>query len=225
MLLIYLCTVNVLAEEFVMPAYLFPRGGSRGARLARPRSAWLVQSTKISMVAGTLLWMMYKLVLLALGAGEARAPVSGYFDLMEAFLVNLGPIIFIIVAGLVLVRCTPEAVDALAGRLDGGGMSGVADVVFCGAAHRFLLDVHALPYRPEDVTRLHPCGETMGTSLCRRSIASLGCLDYIWLDLRQRLFRLVAGGRKFMFRREMAMEGQRRACVIAPFQGWRDIAR
>jgi hypothetical protein len=48
--------------------------------------------------------------------------------------------------------------------------------------------------------------------------SNLGCLEYVWLDLHAKSYFDWWQAGNFMFRREMAMEGQRRACLVAAFE-------
>ena len=45
---------------------------------------------------------------------------------------------------------------------------------------------------------------------------NLGCLDYVWLDLHSKSYFDWWQAGNFMFRREMAMEGRRRAALVGP---------
>jgi hypothetical protein len=78
---------------------------------------------------------------------------------------------------------------------------------------------HCNTYRADvramrDVLERERCaGGPLPTVYC-----NLGHLDYVWLDLHAQSYFdwWQAGG--FMFRRDMAVEGQRRACMAGPFE-------
>ena len=47
---------------------------------------------------------------------------------------------------------------------------------------------------------------------------NLGCLDYVWLDLHSKSYFDWWQAGNYMYRRDMAMEGKRRARLVAPFE-------
>jgi hypothetical protein len=48
--------------------------------------------------------------------------------------------------------------------------------------------------------------------------SNLGCLDYVWLDLHSKSYLDWWQAGNFMFRRQMAVEGRRRARLVGPFE-------
>ncbi len=219
-LLAYLCCVNALLDEFVLTVLLFPllalvfRGLDR-----EPRHAdWFVQSLQGSLVLGGVGWVVYKLLLLAGGLGELLAVYPEHRDVLEIVLLNLGPIVFVGGACWVLVRLRPGGWDRPAfGAAAACSCLGLQVIFFalpdidlyrehCTRHRGDLRAVHALIHRDGAADRLP-------TVYC-----NLGCLDYVWIDLRaQSYFDWWQAG-NFMFRRDMALEGQRRARMVAPFE-------
>jgi hypothetical protein len=218
-LLAYLCWYDALWQELALPALLCPlfivpfRGLER-----KPRDpAWLVHSVQCGLIVGGIVWMVYKFFLLSIQLDALNEMHNELRDLVDVYLKNLGPILLLLVLSCVLIRLGPAYQRRAAWTT----------VACCLILQTFLFMVPETAYYREHCTRYRKDLRDIRAVLHRSSDPSLplptvysnvGCLDYVWLDLHAKSYFdwWQAGG--FMFRRDMAMEGQRRACLVAAFE-------
>jgi hypothetical protein len=217
--LAYLCCVNGLLDEMLFPLFVLPfavfllRGLDQDPR----DRAWLPHSLQASLVIGGIGWMSYKFFLLAI---EFDRLVDKYMEMrddVEVLLANLGPIFLVLVVAAILVRVGGQWRNRSAWWTAAACL--LLQTVFFVFAETDFYAEHCTRYRA-DLHRMRttldaerdPAGP-LPTIYC-----NLGCLDYVWLDLHSKSYFdwWQAGG--FMFRREMALEGQRRACLVAAFE-------
>jgi hypothetical protein len=218
-LLAYLCWYDGLWEELALPVFAFAlfvvpfRGLER-----KPRdSAWVVHGIQCGLIVGAIVWMVYKFFLLSIELDALNEMHNELRDLVEVYLKNLGPILLLLGLAFVLTRfgrfCGRRAVWATA-----AGCLALQTALFtfpetvyyrehCTRYRKDLRDIREVIHRQGDRSRPLPT-----------VYSNVGCLDYVWLDLHAKSYFdwWQAGG--FMFRREMAMEGQRRACLVAAFE-------
>ena len=215
----YLCWYDALWEELSLPLMAFflfvvPfRGLER-----KPRDpAWLVRSLQCSLIVGSLVWMCYKYFLLSGSLDKLVTIQLELLDVVLIYLKNFGPIMLLLVLACVLVRF-----GALCGRrtmwATAAACIAMQTLVFA-IPETDLYRAHCTNYR-KDLREIHDilhAGRGPGAPL-PTVYSNLSCLDYVWLDLHSKSYFdwWQAGG--FMFRREMAVEGQRRACLVAPFE-------
>ena len=220
-LLAYLCCANALRVEMLFPLCLLPivvialRGLERQPR----HPDWLLQSVQSSLVLGALTWVAYKYVLFGSRYDDMARKQPELIDIVQIFLVNLGPIACIAVVAVGLVRIGVARWNAPAFRwLTAGACLGVQTCFFVLPATDWYHE-HCTQYRADlHQMRAFLDQERRPTQPLPTVYSNLGCLDYVWVDLHAKSYFdwWQAGG--FMFRREMAVEGQRRACLVAPFE-------
>jgi hypothetical protein len=217
-LLAYLCSVNGIVAEYVLPMLLFPIFGValRGMDKEPRDPTWLVHSVQMSVVIGSLGWMAYKFVLLARGYDEMLLRYPDHREVLEMFLLNLGPTVFLVVLCWLLVRI-PWHRPAWYG-VAAVGCLGVQTLFFAfpetdvyqERCTRYRADLRVVH---EIIARDRPASQPLATVYC-----NLGCLDYVWLNLHSNSYFDWWQTGNYMFRREMAVEGQRRARLVGPFE-------
>jgi hypothetical protein len=229
-LLAYLCNINGLQEELLLPAFLFPviALALRGLEKEPHDRYWLVHSVQRSLVLGALIWSAYKLYLLGRGSSELILKYPEYRDIWEVVMINLGPIA--VLAGMSWLLARLPSQDRLdrpgATRpashpawlwLAGAGCLALQGFYFAFPETDFYHE-HCTRYRADlgamraELERLHPDPGLVTV------YSNLGCLDYVWLDLHAKSYFDWWQAGNYMFRREMAIEGQRRACLVGPFE-------
>ena len=222
-LLAYLCCVNALADEFVLAALLFPimALGLRGLEKEPRYPGWLVHSIQMSLVLGAVGWAAYKVVLVLRGYEEILLKYHEHRDLVEVVLLNLGPIVFLLGACWFLVRF----MDTRWSRPMGYALT----AAFCLAVQTFYFAFPQTDFYREHSDRYRADLNTVRAMIHRDRTpgsaggglptvySNLGCLDYVWLDLRAQCYFDWWQAGNYMFRRDMAMEGRRRAQLVAPF--------
>jgi hypothetical protein len=217
--LAYLCCINGLLDEMLFPLFVLPfavfllRGLERDPR----DPAWLPHSLQASLVLGGIGWMVYKFVLLAIEFNRLVGKFTELREVVEVLLINLGPIIIVVVVAAILVRAgTPLRQRSVCWIAT--GCLGLQSLLFIFPETDFYAE-HCTRYRA-DLQRMRAelHAERDPAAQLPTVYCNLGCLDYVWLDLRSKSYFdwWQAGG--FMFRREMALEGQRRACLVAAFE-------
>ena len=218
-LLAYLCCVNAWVTEYMLPVLFFPvlAVAARGLEKEPRHQAWLTQSIQLSLVLGGLGWAAYKLFLLFRGYEELFERHSEYRDVLDVLLRNLGPIVFCAVICGLLVRTTrvrwprPAWCAVMAAGCLGAQVFYYAfpETDFylerCTHYRGDLRTVHEMLHRNRAPT------EPLPTVYC-----NLGCLDYVWLELHSKSYFDWWQAGNYMFRREMAMEGRRRARLVGP---------
>lgn len=217
-LLAYLATTNVLAVEMLFPltAFAFAALLLRGLE-KEPRDAkWLPHSLHVGIVVGGIAWAIYKLGLLTSSWDRLVEKEPEMLDVIEIYLRNLGPVVLIAIVALGLVRFSWVGWQ----RSTLIAASGLAVHTFLFVLpHTNLYREHGTHFRA-DLKRVRAIiDETRDPSGRLPTVYSnLGCLDYVWIDLHAKSYFdwWQAGG--FMFRKEMAAEGRRRAGLVAPFE-------
>ena len=218
-LLAYLCCVNAWVAEYMLPVLVFPvlAVAARGLDKEPHHPAWLMQSIQLSLVLGGLGWAAYKFFLLVRGYEELLERHAEYRDVLEVLLRGLGPIVFCALICGLLVRTThvrwtrPIWCVVMAAGCLGAQMFFYAfpETDFylerCTHYRVDLRTVHEMIHRDRAPTQPLP------TVYC-----NLGCLDYVWLDLHSKSYFDWWQAGNFMYRREMAMEGRRRARLVGP---------
>jgi hypothetical protein len=221
-MLAYLCCIDGIADECGLPLLLFPlvAVGLRGLEKTPRHPAWLIQSIQLSLVLGALGWSAYKFAILVHGSRELVVRYAEYLYLVEVILVHVGPIVVLVGLCWLLVRFTAKAPgrSPLGTVVMAAGCLGVQTLFFTFPQTEFYAQQCTL-YRAdlrtvhEIVHRERGPGRTLPTIYC-----NLGCVDYVWLDLHSQSYFDWWQGGNFMFRRKMALEGQRRARVVGPFE-------
>jgi hypothetical protein len=219
-LLALLCFIDGLREEMALPLLLFPVAAVvfRGLDKTPNHPGWLVQSVQVSLVLAALLWGAYKFVLLVRGAGAIAIMNPELRDIGEIILRSFGPIVCCVGATALVVVWARRGWRPAFGIGLAAVAIGVQTLWFalprtdfyreeCTQYRGDLKRVHALLHRDGDPARPLP------TVYC-----NLGCLDYVWLDLRAKSYLDWWQAGNYMFRREMALEGQRRARLVGPFE-------
>ncbi len=217
-LLAYLCCPDGLADECRLPVFFFPLVAvvMRGLEKTPRDAAWLVRSIRLSLVLGAFGWTAYKFVLLIRGWGDLLRKNPEYLDVVEILLLNVGPIVLVAGVCWLLVRMPRRWSLGFAALA--AACLGVQTLFFAFPQTDFYAQ-HCTQYRA-DLRSVHDLvhrdrtpGQPLPTVYC-----NLACLDYVWLDLHaQSYFDWWQAG-NFMFRREMAMEGRRRARLVGPFE-------
>jgi uncharacterized membrane protein len=218
-LLAYLCYYDGLPVEMYFPIFVWPflllalRGLER-----EPRDpAWFTHSIQLSLIAGGVLWLIYKLVVLTQGLAALMELHPETRALVEVFLRNTGPVVMCVVLAWILVRMgAPLSRRAI--WLTGAACL-LLQTAFLALPETDLYREHCTRYRGDlDDIRATLNKERDPSQPLPTVYSNLGCLDYIWIDLHSKSYFdwWQAGG--FMFRRDTAMEGQRRACLVAPFE-------
>ena len=204
----------MLFPVFVLPFAVFLlRGLERDPR----DPAWLPHSLQASLVIGGIGWMWYKFFLLAI---EFDRLVDKYMEMrddVEVLLANVGPIFMVLVVAAILMRVGEEWRNRSTWWIAAACLL-VQTVFFVFPETDFYAE-HCTRYRADlkrvraELDAKRDPAAPLPTIYC-----NLGCLDYVWLDLHSKSYFdwWQAGG--FMFRREMALEGQRRACLVASFE-------
>jgi hypothetical protein len=242
-LLAYLCCVNAMAAEYALPVLLFPilAVAARGLEKEPRHPAWLTQSIQLSLVLGGLGWAAYKLSLLVRGYEELVARHAEYRDVLEVLLRSLGPIVFCAVICGLLVRTTRHR-KVVGSRFNLNYLNleikttpdpfSVPRSAWCAAMAAGCLGAQVFYYAfPETDFYLERCTHYRGDlrtvhEMLHRDRAptqplptvycNLGCLDYVWLELHSKSYFDWWQAGNYMFRREMAMEGRRRARLVGP---------
>jgi hypothetical protein len=156
-------------------------------------------------------------MLLARGWNDLYVIHLEYRDVLETFLRNLGPVVFTVAACAVLARVTRETEGRPARALAPiAACLGVQLLFFAFPETDFYLD-HCTRYRG-DLRKAHELvhGDRDPSRPLPTVYSNLGCLDYVWLDLHSKSYFDWWQAGNYMFRREMAMEGRRRARLVAP---------
>lgn len=218
-LLGYLCCSNGLLDEMLFPLFVLPFALFllRGLERAPRDPAWLPHSLQASLVLGGIGWMGYKLLLLTAGFDRLLDKQMELRDIVEIYMGNLGPITILLVCAWALV-CVGTEWRRRSGWWIAAGCLGLQAFFFAFPETDFYAE-HCTRYRADlhrMRARLH--AERDPSAPLPTVYCNLGCLDYVWIDLHSKSYFdwWQAGG--FMFRREMALEGQRRACLVAPFE-------
>jgi hypothetical protein len=171
----------------------------------------------MSVLTGAIFWFAYKLfVLVANMASLARLHPESR-DIIDVLLRNTGPAAMLLALAWLLVRCGPE----LSGRtVFVVAMVGVTiQVAFFAIPETEVYRDRYTRYRGDLREIRDIINAERGPSQPLPTVySSLGCLGYVWVDLHAKSYFdwWQAGG--YMFRRDMAMEGQRRAGLVAPFE-------
>ena len=218
-LLVYLCSHDGLVVESLFPLFVWPffvlvlRGLER-----EPRDAgWLVHSIQLSAIVGGIFWLVYKLVVLLNGLDALAELYPELRDFIEVFLKNAGPVAMLLAVAWLAVRCG-GLLSRRAIWLTGAACVGVQAFAFalpetdfyrrhCTRFRSDLQEIHAILHKDRDPSAPLPT-----------VYSNIGCLDYIWLDLHAKSYFDWWQAGNFMFRRDMAIEGQRRACLVAAFE-------
>jgi hypothetical protein len=218
-LLAYLCCFDGLLDEMLFPVFVLPFAVFllRGLESEPRDRAWLPHSLQASLVLGGIGWMVYKLLLLTSGFDRLVEKQMEMRDVVEIYMGNLGPITILLVSAWAVVRVGTQWRRRSAWWIAAGCL-GLQTCFFVFPETDFYAE-HCTRYRA-DLRRMRAqlhAGRDPSAPL-PTVYCNLGCLDYVWLDLHSKSYFdwWQAGG--FMFRREMAVEGQRRACLVAPFE-------
>jgi len=219
-LLACLCWNDGLLVEGLFAAFVLPivvlviRGMSREPNDPR----WLIHSLQLSIVIGSIAWFGYKALLLTSGWDRLWLRQPELRDNIEVYLANLGPVVMAVASTAIVVKL---AIDRLP-RLHAAWLTSAALIVQLGVfaiPETAYYQDHCTTYRGDlarvrDVLEEHHADtKRLPTVYC-----NLGCLDYVWLDLRSQCYFDWWQAGNHMFRREMAMEGRRRGNLIAPFE-------
>lgn len=218
-MLFYLACNDALTMELICPILVWPFFilALRGMEHEPRDPAWLPHSMQMSVITGAVFWFGYKLLVLVMNVSALNQLHPELRDLMDVFLRNTGPAAMLIGLAWFLVRVGPHLsgravfVTAMIGIAIQGAFFAFPETdVYRERYSRYradLRDVRATIQTERGNAR------TLPTVYC-----SLGCLEYVWVDLHAQSYFdwWQAGG--YMFRRDMAMEGQRRAGLVAPFE-------
>ncbi len=218
-LLAYLCCFNGLLDEMLFPLFVLPFAVFllRGLDSEPRDSAWLPHSLQASLVLGGIGWMGYKYFLLTTGYDMLVERHMESRDIVEVYMGHLGPITMLLVCAWILVRLGTHWRQRSAAWLAVGCL-GLQTFFFVFPETDFYAE-HCTRYRADlHRMRARMQAERDPAAPLPTVYCNLGCLDYVWLDLHSKSYFdwWQAGG--FMFRREMAIEGQRRACLVASFE-------
>jgi hypothetical protein len=219
-LLAYLCSVNAIPEEYALPILLFPLVAVivRGLGRQPADPDWLVRSVRMSLVLGALGWAGYKAWLLGQGIDELWQIHWEYRDIAEVFARNLGPIVLCLLACGLLVTLRQRLSSLATTAWSAAAFVGIQTLFFAVPETDFYLE-HGTRYRAdlrEAHAHIHASrsdADPLPTVYC-----NLGCLDYVWVDLHAKSYFDWWQAGNFMFRRDMAIEGRRRARIVAPFE-------
>lgn len=220
-MLAYLCWVDALPVECALPVLLFPLVAfmMRGLEKEPHRAGWLIQSVQISLVLGALGWAAFKFVLLTSRWQQLLALYVEHRDLATVLLINLGPVVFIAGLSWLFVRRGPNASHqpAWLGGLAAGCL-GMQMVFFAFPLTDYYRE-HCTRYRADLRALRDYLHEGRAESAPLPTVyCNLGYLDYVWLDLHAKCYFDWWPVGNFMFCREMAMEGKRRAHLAGPFE-------
>lgn len=217
--LAYLCCTNGLLVEMLFPLFCMPFALFllRGLEWDPRDPAWLPHSVQASLVIGGIGWMAYKYALLAVCFDRLIERHLEVRDVFEVFMGHFGPVVIALLVAAILLRfgrrLTPRLVWGLA-----AGCLCLQTVCFIVPETDYYAE-HCTRYRG-DLHRVRADLQAEGgpAAALPTVYCNLGCLDYVWLELHAKSYFdwWQAGG--FMFRRDMAVEGQRRACLVAAFE-------
>jgi hypothetical protein len=219
-------TTNMILE-WCFPLFFLPllivryRGLSQASLL----SDWWRPSLAGSLVIGFTGWALYKLVLLFVNHATA-VHLQGPLNFARLLLGSVGPVTWVLLFALFVAWA--------ARRLDfGRGFQGatLALVLLVQSAMALL---QAVPFFRENCTRYgkdihfvqeflrHGQGGGKGAGGRQPSLPTiyscLGQLDLVWLDLHAKSYFDWWQLSGVMFGRETAVEGQRRALLVGPFE-------
>jgi hypothetical protein len=220
LLLAYLCCINGLAVEYALPLLLFPLLAVvlRGLDKELHHPAWLICSIQLSLVLGALGWAAFKLVVLAREHEKLLVEHAEYREVAGLLLGNLGPIVFCAAACGLLVRLSTARWRRPMWNVMAAGCLGL-QIAFFAVPETDFYRTHGTQYRADlqKVRAIVHAGrdpsQPLPTIYC-----NVGCLDYVWLDLRSQCYLDWWQAGNYMFSREMALEGQRRARLVGPFE-------
>jgi hypothetical protein len=198
---------------FFLPIFMLAK---RGLDPVPRRADWWRQSLGMSLVLGAMCWAVYKLVLLVANG----AALLQRYDMLEyggLLATNVGPIPWLALFALSLVWLARRT--DFARSFQGTALAlmllvqGSLAVLWAAPLVRENCTCHGRDIRfVQDFLRKNNAPATPTIYSC------LGRLDLVWLDLHAKCYFdwWQMGG--VMFQRQMALEGQRRALVVGPFE-------
>lgn len=218
-LLIYLSCHDAMTVELFFPFFVWPflvlvyRGLER-----EPRDPiWLPHSIQMSVIVGAMFWMLYKYLILTRGIEALRELHPEMSDLVDVFIKNIGPIAMFLALAWILIRVGPDLSRPAVWLTAAAAL--LLQAAFFALPETDYYRDHCTQYRGDlHQIRMIINAERGQTQNLPTVYSNLGCLDYIWLDLHAKSYFDWWQAGNFMFRREMAMEGQRRACLVAAFE-------
>jgi hypothetical protein len=207
-----------MALERCFPLFFLPVLVVRYRGLSHPPlyRDWWPRSLMASLVLGFLGWALYKLVLLTAN----HAAILEHLDLLDfarLLIENIGPITW-------LVLFAVFALWAARRPHFSRGMQGACAVVILLVQGAMAM-LPASPSFRENYTRYGKDIRVIQEFLRQRHAPAmptiyscLGRLDLVWLDLHAKSYFDWWQMSGVMFQRQTAMEGQRRALVVGPFE-------
>lgn len=219
-LLAYLCCIDGLAQEFALPVLLWPLLAVilRGLGKEPNHADWLIQSVQAALILGGVGWGLYKFALLARGYGDLVNRHAEVRDAVEIMIRNLGPIVFGIAAvALTWFLASRGELPGVTMALAGGGIFLASHGFWFAFPETDFYRERCTEYRADIqqaravLTKSRDADAPLPTVYC-----NLACLDYVWIDLHAKSYFDWWQAGNYMFRREMAMEGKRRAALVGP---------
>ena len=95
-----------MPDELLLPAFLLPLMmlALRGLEREPRDSAWLIHSLQLSLVLGAVGWSAFKIYLLVQHCQDLLVKFPEYREVLEVFLINVGPIVVLVGVACLLVR-------------------------------------------------------------------------------------------------------------------------
>lgn len=215
----FLTTTGIPLEAF-LPLLFFPVAvlAYRGLESTPRYADWFTRSVVSSVVAGGVCWAAYKEWLIVTNADQIldRFDVS---TLVYMMLANLGFMTWIIVvAGSLLMLCGGGLRLQTVGLLALGVCLAAQTCSFALPQTEFVRE-HGTRHLRDVVFVRDYLQQNRGQQTRLPSVYSIfGKVEYVWLEMKANSYFdwWQAGG--FMFDRQTAVEGQRRALLVAPFE-------
>ena len=189
----------------------------RGLAAAPRTPGWALKSVALSLVIGQLGWNLCREYLYVLVTEQLLKNLD-VFDLVRIHIDVFGTIPWMMVFLVLLVGLTRPGREKSLGLASAAVFLGVQLFFFIVPGTAYVRE-HACCYLP-DIQYARNYLQTRPTQAGKLPTvySAYGKIEYVWLEFKTDNYFdwWEAGG--FVFQRQMAMEGQRRALVIAPFE-------
>ncbi len=219
LLFAYFGVTNGLWLECFLPLLFFPivTIAIRGLEKPPARADWFVRTGAISLVLGFLVWAVFKAYLLWNGRHELLARFD-LLDYVRTLLENIGIVVWLFVILAVLIHL---------GRGNFGPAFTAGALGVALACQLAWFAVPTVPHYRENLSRYGQDVDFVRNFLQERRPSQsplptvycfMGRAEYLWVDMRAKSYFDWAQIVGVLFNRRTAMEGHRRAQIVAPFE-------
>ena len=220
-LAVFFCLTSYVNAEFLLLAVVVPFCciGYRGIDATPRHPDWLWRAAVTSLAVGVALWAAFKWWVL-IAFRDQLMPYIEPYDFYQRLVVNVGPPVTLMLC-IWAVRCFDARGWLRSGRFAGAclGLGLAYHGAFFAIGALPAYRVHATRYGADmavmqDYFAKHAAGRhTPPTVYC-----SLGCVNYLWIDLHAKSYfdwNQIVG---VMFSRQTAVEAHRRALLVRAFE-------